>query len=112
MTSSDCPGEHKGGGYQGQCWTCSNVGHTSSECRWRVASIDEEDADCRNSGGRLKAEEDGEVGSVWIVGNVEEHEGKKAQVARSLDPSTGHMKINAMHCVKFVKDSVTGGVNS
>ena len=56
-------GESKSWGYQAQCWTCGRVGHgDKAECRWRVAGIEEEDADCRRSGGQLESEEDGEVG--------------------------------------------------
>ena len=75
-------GGYKGGaagspraeGYQGRCWTCGNLGHKSSECRWGVAGVVEEDADCRKSGCQPASEEDGEVGSAGIVGNVEELE--------------------------------------
>ena len=34
----------------------------------------------------------------------------KALAARGADPRTGHMKINAMNHVKFVKDDATGSV--
>ena len=44
------------------------------ECRWRVASIEDDDADCRSGGGQLESEEDGEVVRVWIVGNLMEPE--------------------------------------
>ena len=40
-------------------------------CQWGLADVKEEDADCRNSGEQLKSEEDGEVGGLWTVGNVE-----------------------------------------
>ena len=50
------------------------MGHESAECRWRVAGIEEEDADCRRCGGQHESEEYGEVGGVWIVGNVVELE--------------------------------------
>ena len=62
----------QGGRYQGQCWTCGNIGHKASECGWGVADIDEQDTECQQSGGQPESEEDGEVGSVWIVGHVEE----------------------------------------
>ena len=35
---------------------------------------------------------------------------EKASAVWSADPSTGNMKINAMNCVKFVKDDATGSV--
>ena len=67
-------GEQKGWGYQGQCWTCGMTGHKSSECRWEVDNVDEDDAESRRSGERYESEKDDEVGGVWIVGNVEELE--------------------------------------
>ena len=81
-------------GCQGQCWTRGKVGHMSSECRWRVARADEEeDSDSRGTGNRKSgqqtaSEENGEVGGVWIVGNVmeldeEEEEGTGRQGCRS-----------------------------
>ena len=52
-----------------------------------VAGIAEEDADCRGSGGQLGSEEDGEVGGVWIVGNVVELEVEEEGTGRLECPS-------------------------
>ena len=61
-------GEQTGWGYQGQCWTCGKIGDKSSECRWEVDNVDEDDADSPES------EKDDEVGGVWVVGSAEELE--------------------------------------
>ena len=61
-------GEQKGWGYQGQCWTCGKIGDKSSECRWEIDNVDEDDADSPES------EKDDEVGGVWVVGSAEELE--------------------------------------
>ena len=47
-----------------------------------VAHTDEEDADCRESGGQPESDEDGEVGSVWIMGDVEELEEEEESTSR------------------------------
>ena len=39
-----CSGEQKGWGYQGQCTSCDNIGHRSSESRRGVVGVDEEDS--------------------------------------------------------------------
>ena len=62
-------GEQNDRGYQGQCWTCSKTGHGSSECRWGVDNVDEDDADSQRSWEQPESEKDR---GVWIVGNVEE----------------------------------------
>ena len=63
-------------GYQGRCWSCGKTGHTSSECRWRVVSVDDDDHEVdsyssRRSGDQPESEKDSDVGGVWIVGHVE-----------------------------------------
>ena len=85
------PGESKGGGYQGQCWTCGTIGHTSSECRWSVAVIDEDDADCRK------------VEVILEMWRNSRRRRKKASAARAADPSAGHMRINAMICEDWTR---------
>ena len=30
-------------GYQWQCWSCDRTGHKSSECRWGVDNVDDDD---------------------------------------------------------------------
>ena len=81
-TGANISGGHKGGllresknwEYQGRCLTCGRIGHTSAECLWGLAGVEEEDYDWRRSAGQSESEEDGEVGGVWIVGNVEDEE--------------------------------------
>ena len=36
-------GEQNDRGYQGQCWSCGKIGHKSSECRWGVDNVDDDD---------------------------------------------------------------------
>ena len=92
----------KAGDTKERCWTCGRFGHKSAECRWGVAGIEEEDADCRRSGGQLEPEEDGKVGGVWIAGNVwNSRKRKKAPAAVGADPCSGHMKTNAMNHAKI-----------
>ena len=53
-------------------WDRTQVVGMSMESRWP-----DEDANSRKSGGQPESEEDGEVGSVWVVGNVKELEEEK-----------------------------------
>ena len=71
-------GEQSDRGYQGQCWTCGRTGHKSSECRWEVDNVDDDDvgsitngSDSQRSREQPESEMNYEVGGVWIVGNVE-----------------------------------------
>ena len=36
-------GEQNDRVYQGQCWSCGKIGHKSSECRWGVDNVDDDD---------------------------------------------------------------------
>ena len=72
-------GEHTDLGYQGQCLSCGKTGHRSSECRWGVDHVDDDDLDShssssRRSGEQPESEKDSDVGGVWIVANVEDLE--------------------------------------
>ena len=73
-------GEQNDRGYQGQCWSCGKIGHKSSECRWGVDNVDDDDDEVdgyssgRRSGDQSESEKGSDVGGVWIVGNVEEIE--------------------------------------
>ena len=52
----------KGFGYQGQCWTCGQVGHKSAECKWN--NVNEVEGD-------EGEQQEEECGVIWTVGNVE-----------------------------------------
>ena len=87
-------GEQKGWYLQGQCRTCGKVGHKSTECRWGVAYVDEEDADSRKNGGQP-----GEVGGVRIVGNVleikDEEETREYRTRREAGEGTGRPRCRS-----------------
>ena len=100
------------------------IGHMSSECRWRVAGIDEDDEDCRKCG-QTESEVDGEVGSMWIVRNVEDleevegwaHEDQRDELSefvKSFIISSVNfkkkMEISETGSVKLVKSSETDRV--
>ena len=76
-------GEQNDRGYQGQCWSCGKIGHKSSECRWGVDNVDDDDDEVdgygsgRRSADQSESEKGSDVGGVWIVGNVEEIEDEK-----------------------------------
>ena len=53
-----------------------------------------------------KSEECGSLGMWW-----DSRKRKKAPTAWGADPSTGHMNINAMNHVKFLKIDVMGSIN-
>ena len=74
----------------------TQVGHKSAECRWRVAGIEEEGADCQR--------EVAGCGSL-VVALEEEEEGTGRWECRSK-----YWAINAMNQVTFVKIDVMGSV--
>ena len=82
-------GEQNCRGYQGQCWSCGKIEHKSSECRWRVDNVhdDDEEVDSkssssgRRSGDQPESEKGNDVGGLWIVGNVEEMEDEEVSDA-------------------------------
>ena len=84
-------GEQNDRGYQGQCWSCGKIGHKSSECRWGVDNVDDDDDEVdgyssgRRSGDQSESEKGSDVGGVWIVGNVEEMEDEEVSDAFSED---------------------------
>ena len=93
-------GEQNDQGYQGQCWSCGKIGHKSSECRWGVDNVDDDDGelDGRRSGDQSESEKGSDVGGVWIVGNVEEIEDEEVSDAFSedgADQRDGFSKIRA-----------------
>ena len=97
-------GEQNDRGYQGQCWSCGKIGHKSSECRWGVDNVDDDDDELdgygsgRRGGDQSESEKGSDVGGVWIVGNVEEIEDEEASDAFSEDGSDqrdGFIKIRA-----------------
>ena len=95
-------GEQNDRGYQGQCWSCGKIGHKSSECRWRVDNVDDDEVECyssgRRSGDQSESEKGSDVGGVWIVGNVEEVEDEEVSDAFSedgADQRDGFSKIRA-----------------
>ena len=53
-------------GYQGQCWSCGKIGHKSSECRWGVDNVDDDDDEVdgygRRSGDQSESEKGSDVG--------------------------------------------------
>ena len=68
---------------------------------------------CRRSGGQPESEDDGRrrrsCGSkYWACEDPDS--GESENTAQDADPSTGHMKIKARECVKFVKDDATGAI--
>ena len=54
----------QGKGYQGTCWKCGRVGHKAMECRVRAA----------NEVGEVEAQNDTEIGGVWMIGHVEKED--------------------------------------
>ena len=55
-----------------------------------------------------RMETSSDCGSLGMWRNL--RKSKKALAARGAEPSTGQKKINAINCVKFVKDHVSGSV--
>ena len=49
-------GEQNDRGYQGQCWSCGKIGHKSSECRWGVDNVDDDDDELGGSGSDRRVE--------------------------------------------------------
>ena len=103
-------GEQNDRGYQGQCWSCGKVGHKSSECRWGVDNVDDDDDEVdgyssgRRSGDRSESEKGSDVGGVWIVGNVDEIEDEEVSDVFSedgADQRDGFSKIRADQRDKF-----------
>ena len=97
-------GEQNDRGYQGQCWSCGKIGHKSSECRWGVDNVDDDDDEVdgygsgRRSGDQSESEKGSDVGGVWIVGNVEEIEHEEVSDVFSEDGADhrdGFIKIRA-----------------
>ena len=68
--------------------------------------LEEDNDDCRTSGGQPESEEDGENLGMWRKSRKR----KKALAARGADPSSGHMLINAMDYETCVKDDPTASV--
>lgn len=55
-----------GKGYQGTCWKCGKIGHTSAECNTAAAgAVEAEEAEERADCCQV------EMGGVWLIGNVE-----------------------------------------
>ena len=115
-------GEQNDRGYQGQCWSCGKIGHKSSECRWRVDNVDDDDDEVdgyssgRRSGDQSESEKGSGVGGVWIVGNVEEIEDEEVSDVFSEDGADQRdgfakfVQINVINSVKFAQSNVTGSV--
>ena len=74
-------GQMKGWGYQGTCGRCGRIGQKVGECRFGVTGVDEEQEieGC--------AEEEEDVGGVWIVGNIEEWDVEDEGTGRQGCPS-------------------------
>ena len=105
-------GEQNDRGYQGQCWSCGKIGHKSSECRWGVDNVDDDDDEVdgygsgRRSGDQSESEKGSDVGGVWIVGNVEEIEDEEVSDVFSedgADQRDGFSKIRADQRDEFSK---------
>ena len=105
-------GEQNDRGYQGQCWSCGKIGHKSSECRWGVDNVDDDEDEVdgyssgRRSGDQSESEKGSDVGGVWIVGNVEEIEHEEVSDVFSedgADQRDGFGKIRADRRGKFNK---------
>ena len=95
-------GEQNDRGYQGHSWSCDKIGHKSSECRWRVDNVDDDDdkvdgySSGRRSGDQSESEKGSDVGGVWIVGYVEEiEEVSDAFSDDGADQRDGFSKIRA-----------------
>ena len=104
-------GEQNDRGYQGQCWSCGKIGHKSSECRWGVDNVDDDDdvvdgySSGRRSGDQSESEKGSDVGGVWIVGNMEEIEDE--EVSDAFGEDGAFVQINVMNSVKFVQINAT-----
>ena len=86
--------------------------HKSSECRWGVDNVDDDDDEVdgygsgRRSGDRSESEKGSDVGGVWIVGNVEEIEDEEVSDVFSedgADQRDGFSKIRADQRDEFSK---------
>ena len=111
-------GEQNDRGYQGQCWSCGKIGHKSSECRWGVDNVDDDDDEVdgyssgRRSGDRSESEKGSDVSGVWIVGNVGEIEDEEVSDVFSedgADQRDGSIKIRADQRDGFSKIPVDQG---
>ena len=67
-------GKGSGQGYQGQCWTCGEVGHKSNEC-WGVWEVTAE-------GEAKTGEGEVEEGAVWVINEVETNPKAQAREGR------------------------------
>ena len=106
--SGGVKGEQKRWGYQGQCWTCGRTGHKSSECRWKVDNVVEDDAESRRSGERCESEKDDEVGRVWIVGMEDEEMICECLEQREVEEGSGCPGCRSKHSAQIREDRSDG----